>query len=36
VVVATHDPVALEYADRVITLVDAGVDTRPVQVGACK
>ena len=31
--VATHDPVALEYVDRVITLEDAGVDTQPVRVG---
>ena len=36
VIVATHDPVALEYVDRVITLEDAGVDTQPVQVGAAR
>ena len=36
VVIATHDPVALEYVDRVITLEDAGVDTQPVQVGAAR
>ena len=36
VIVATHDPVALEYVDRVITLEDAGVDTQPVQVGAVR
>jgi subfamily B ATP-binding cassette protein MsbA len=34
VIVATHDPVALEYVDRVIELDDAGVDTQPVQAGA--
>jgi subfamily B ATP-binding cassette protein MsbA len=33
VVIATHDPVALEYVDRVISLEDAGVDTQPVRVG---
>ncbi len=31
VVVATHDPVALEYVDRIIRLEEAGVDTQPVQ-----
>jgi ATP-binding cassette, subfamily B, bacterial len=36
VVVATHDPVALEYVDRVITLEDSGVDTQPVSVGAAR
>jgi len=36
VIVATHDPVALEYVDRVIELEDAGVDTQPVQVGAAR
>ena len=38
VIVATHDPVALEYVDRVIRLdqvdVGAGVDTHPVRAGA--
>ena len=34
VIVATHDPVALEYVDRVIRLEDVGVDTQPVRVGA--
>ena len=34
VIVATHDPVAIEYADRVIALEDAGVDTRPLAAGA--
>jgi hypothetical protein len=34
--VATHDPVALEYVDRVIELEEAGVDTQPVQVGAVR
>jgi subfamily B ATP-binding cassette protein MsbA len=37
VIIATHDPVALEYVDRVITLDDSGPaapdDTRPVAVG---
>jgi subfamily B ATP-binding cassette protein MsbA len=36
VVVATHDPVALEYVDRVITLEESGVDTQPVRVGAAR
>jgi subfamily B ATP-binding cassette protein MsbA len=38
VIIATHDPVALEYVDRVIRLEDAdadtGVDTEPVRIGA--
>lgn len=34
VIVATHDPVALEYVDRVIRLEDVGLDTQPVRVGA--
>jgi subfamily B ATP-binding cassette protein MsbA len=34
VIVATHDPVALEYVDRVIRLDEAGADTQPVRVGA--
>jgi ATP-binding cassette subfamily B protein len=34
VIVATHDPVALEYVDRVVELEDAGVDTQPVRAGA--
>ena len=36
VIVATHDPVALEYVDRVIALEDAGVDTQPVRVGVAR
>ena len=40
VIVATHDPVALEYVDRVIDLADAhgdpGVETRPVRVVAAR
>jgi ABC-type transport system involved in cytochrome bd biosynthesis fused ATPase/permease subunit len=34
VIVATHDPVAIDYADRVITLDDQSADTRPIAVGA--
>jgi subfamily B ATP-binding cassette protein MsbA len=34
VIIATHDPVVLEYADRVVDLEDAGVETRPVRVAA--
>ena len=36
VIVATHDPVALEYVDRIIRLEDAGVDTQPVTVGVAR
>lgn len=31
VIVATHDPVALEYVDRVVRLEDAGADTQPLR-----
>ena len=34
VIVATHDPVALEYVDRVIRLDELHADTQPVRVGA--
>jgi subfamily B ATP-binding cassette protein MsbA len=34
VIIATHDPVVLEYADRVVHLEVAGADTRPVRVAA--
>ena len=36
VIVATHDPVALEFVDRVIRLEDAGVDTQPMTVGVAR
>jgi subfamily B ATP-binding cassette protein MsbA len=36
VIVATHDPVVLEYVDRVVALEDAGVETQPVRVGAAR
>ena len=36
VIVATHDPVALEYVDRVIHLEDVGVDTQPVRVAVTR
>ncbi len=36
VIVATHDPVSLEYVDRVIRLEEAGVDTQPMTVGAAR
>jgi len=36
VIVATHDPVALEYVDRVISLEGADIDTAPMQVGAAR
>jgi len=36
VVVATHDPVVLDYVDRVITLGEVGADTQPVRVAVAR
>jgi ATP-binding cassette, subfamily B, bacterial len=36
VIVATHDPVALEHVDRVVHLEDAGLDTQPLAAGAVR